>query len=311
MKPLFMWAGGKTKMLKKYEPYLPESFNKYVEPFFGAGAMFLWAYTKNPEATFVINDINDSIMSIYKAVRDDVDSFIEEADALSCEYIALPKGDTDKELERRLDKNWEKIFAEDPSRRHYYYMIRQRHAYDYADWSSTKEAATLYFLMKTGFNGIWQVNKNTNNRFGTPCGLLKQDKTVYDKDNVRKWNKMLQRCDIMTGDFSETLNKVDSETFVFMDPPYRGSFTQYGTDFDDDIQKSVVKYLNASVEKGAIAMMSNRDTGDGFFENIVGDNKMEYFDVTYTAGRRKKVSDDKYEAKKAIEILMIGNKTND
>lgn len=310
MKPLFMWAGGKTKMLKKYEPYLPESFDKYVEPFFGAGAMFLWAYAKNPEATFVINDINESIMSIYKAVKDDVETFIEEADSLSREYIALPKGDTDKELERRLDKNWEGIFAEDPSRRHYYYMMRQRHAYEYQDWSSTKEAATLYFLMKTGFNGIWQVNKNTNNRFGTPCGLLKQDKVVYDKDNVREWSKMLQRCDIMTGDFSETLNKVDAETFVFMDPPYRGCFTQYGTDFDDDVQMSVIKYLNASVDKGAFALMSNRDTGDGFFEKVVGDNKMAYFDVTYTAGRRKKVSDG-YEAKKATEILMIGSKTND
>ena len=45
MKPLFMWAGGKKKLLKKYEPHLPQDFDTYVEPFLGGGAMFIWAYT--------------------------------------------------------------------------------------------------------------------------------------------------------------------------------------------------------------------------------------------------------------------------
>ena len=41
MKPLFMWAGGKTKMLKKYEQHLPSDFTSYHEPFCGGGAMFI------------------------------------------------------------------------------------------------------------------------------------------------------------------------------------------------------------------------------------------------------------------------------
>ena len=50
-KPLYMWAGGKSRMLKKYANLLGEvSFDKYIEPFFGAGAMFIWAYEKNPKA---------------------------------------------------------------------------------------------------------------------------------------------------------------------------------------------------------------------------------------------------------------------
>ena len=52
--------------------------------------------------------------------------------------------------------------------------------------------------------------------------------------------------------------------------------------------------------------MSNRDVGDGFFESRLGDNNMVYFDVTYTAGRRKKNTDGSHSAKKAREILMIG-----
>ena len=68
MKPLFMWAGGKSKLIKHYEPYLPQTFECYHEPFFGGGAMFIWAYEKNPNAKFYINDVNPHIVQIYKAI---------------------------------------------------------------------------------------------------------------------------------------------------------------------------------------------------------------------------------------------------
>ena len=285
MKPLFMWAGGKTRMIKKYGDILPESFDSYVEPFLGAGAMFVWAYNKNPDATFVLNDYNESIMGVYEAIKSDVAPFIQRMDELSAKYLPLEKSD----------------------RKAFYYALREEHAFEFDKWTSTEEAASLYFLMKTGFNGIWQINKNTNGRFGTPSGLLNQKDKVYDKDNVMEWHTALQKCTLMTGDFAQTLEKVESGAYVFLDPPYRGCFTQYGVDFDDKMQNRVIDYLNRSASKGALTLMSNRDVGDGFFEDRQGDNKLVYFDVTYTAGRRKKNEDGTHEAKKAREILMIGD----
>jgi len=284
VKPLFMWAGGKTRMIKKYTEYLPDTFEHYVEPFVGAGAMFVWAYQKNPEAIFVLNDSNRSIMQIYKAVRDDVESFMYELNHLSESYLPLDK----------------------PARKEFYYALRHRHAYDYEDWTLTTEAATLYFLMKTGFNGIWQINKNTNGRFGTPSGLLNQKDKVYDRDNVMEWHSALQNCALLAGDFGDVLSLVQRNSYVFLDPPYRGSFTKYGVDFDDEVQERVVDFLNDSKELGAYVLMSNRDVGDGFFEERKGSNHLVKFDITYTAGRRKKHDDGTFTAKKAVEILMIG-----
>jgi len=284
MKPLFMWAGGKTRMLKKYTEYLPDEVEHYVEPFLGAGAMFVWAYQKNPEATFVLNDYNESIMNIYTAVRNDVNAFAEKLDYLSDRYLPLKK----------------------PDRKTFYYALRHEHAYEYQKWTKTEEAATLYFLMKTGFNGIWQINKNTNGRFGTPSGLLNQTDKVYDYANVKEWNEALQRCTLLTGDFGDVLPHIQRGSYVFLDPPYRGSFTQYGVDFDDEVQQRVVDFLNDSKELGAYTLMSNRDTGDGFFADRALDNHIVRFEVTYTAGRRKKHDDGSYTAKKATEILMIG-----
>ena len=285
MKPLFMWAGGKKKMIKKYQQYLPDKFDRYCEPFLGGGAMFVWAYEKNPNANFILNDSNKEIMQIYRSIRNDVVAFIARTEYLSEQYLPLNKKE----------------------RYAWYYDLRHQHAYEYLKWTPTEEAATLYFLMKTGFNGIWQLNKNTNGRFGTPCGLLNHKEAVYDKQNVLEWHKALQSCELMSGDFKETIKKIrrQSNCFVFLDPPYRGSFTQYGVDFDDRLQEEVIAYLEVARALGAYTLLSNRDTGDDFFEKRCGENQLVKFDVTYTAGRRKK-TEQGFEAKKAREILMIG-----
>jgi len=281
MKPLFMWAGGKNKMLKHYQSLLPESFDTYIEPFFGGGAMFIWAYKKNPNAKFVINDINSSIVNIYLAVKNDVDRFTNLMDALNSKYIILNKDE----------------------RAAFYNNLRHEHAYDYQKWDKTEEAAVLYFLMRTGFNGIWQINKNTNGRFGTPKGLLNQKDSVYDKNNVLEWNKALQNTSILSGDYSLVKPQATSESFMFLDPPYRDSFTQYDIDFNDSEQMRLIDFMEDCVNVGANVWLCNRDGEDGFWESNKRNFNIHRFPVTYTAGRRKK-TEDGFEAKRATEILL-------
>jgi DNA adenine methylase len=50
--------------------------------------------------------------------------------------------------------------------------------------------------------------------------------------------------------------------------------------------------------------MSNRDAGDNIFEDRWESEKIKYFDVTYTAGRRKK-TENGFEAKPAREVLLM------
>jgi len=327
MKPLFIWAGGKNKMLKKYVDYLPTKFEKYSEPFMGGGAMFLWAYGQNPNARFYLNDINQPIMGVYTAIKENPEDFIRILDNLCDQYLALEKGESYKDLERENKRHyvvdWDTLYKKHPSKRHFYFKKRNEYQFDFEKWDKIEESANLYFLMKTGFNGIWQTKTWTRNepppddikkgigRFNTPCGLLNQGvpmnngdiKQVYDKKNVMDWHRILQSCTLTSKDFKDTLEYIDEDSYVFLDPPYRGSFTQYGVDFDDDLQQSVLDYFNTSKKKGAYALLSNRDVGDGFWEKRMGRNKMIYIDVTYTAGRRKK-TESGFEAKKAKEILM-------
>ena len=266
------------------------------------------------------------------ATTSEIQNAVNILDKLCEEYLSLPKGEPCKELEKKHKKkynvvDWKKVFEKVPSKRHYYFMKRNEYQFDYDKWKDNpiEEAANLYFLMKTGFNGIWQTKTwNTEKRgtppthiskaigrFNTPCGLLNQGlnektgkfKEVYEKKEVLAWHKALQNCTLTSRDFKDTFEFVDKGSYVFLDPPYRGSFTQYGVDFDDKLQESVLDYFNSAKDKGAYVLLSNRDIGDEFFEERLKNNKIHYIDVTYTAGRRKK-TENGFEAKKAKEILM-------
>ena len=279
MKPLFIWAGGKNKMLKHYKPFMPKKVSTYCEPFFGGGAMYIHVVEKYAPKELIINDVNSDIVRIYKTIKSDCDNFISILDELSQEYLPLTKAE----------------------RKKYYYSLRHKHAYDYVFWDSTKEAAILYFLMKTGFNGIYQVNINTNNRYGTPSGLLNQKDKVYDKEVVEWWNKSLQNTQILSGDWKDCVSYIEDkeDNFTFLDPPYRGSFTSYGQEFGDDKQNELISYVQG--QKQSTVFLCNRDINDGFYDDI--NLKIDKFDITYTAGRRKK-TEDGFEAKPATELLI-------
>jgi len=287
MKPLFIWAGGKTKVLKHYAPFMPSSFDTYYEPFFGGGAMFVHVMNTYKPSKVIINDINDNVMNIYRCIRDNYDEFLVRLNELEDRYLYLTKED----------------------RKKLYFEVRHQHAYDYADWDVPYEAATLYFLMKTGFNGIWQINKNTNGRYGTPAGLLNQrirceitnTGGIYSKEVLDWWHNALQVVDIKSGDWKDAVTN-DPNGFFFFDPPYRDSFADYGNGFGDDALTDLLDFADAQ----NLVFVANR-ADDDWFNSQSRSMNVHYFDITYTAGRRKK-TDDGFAAKKAREILLY--KTN-
>jgi len=275
LKPLFIWAGGKTKVLKHYAPFMPTAFETYYEPFFGGGAMFVHVMNTYQPKNVVINDINSDVVNIYKAIKTDLTEFQQRLDSLESQYLPLSKDD----------------------RKKFYFDTRHLHAWNYQEWSPTFEAATLYFLMKTGFNGIYQLNKNTNGRYGTPAGLLNQKDKVYDRDVLNWWHNALQNVTIKSGDWKDAVEN-DPNGFFFFDPPYRDSFADYGNGFGDEALTSLLDFADAQ----NLVFVANR-ADDDWFDDQSRSMQVHYFDITYTAGRRKK-TEDGFAAKKAREILL-------
>lgn len=62
--PLIKWPGGKAREIKYIEHLIP-SYNRYIEPFFGGGAMFF--YLKPHQA--IINDISSDLIDFYSLAK--------------------------------------------------------------------------------------------------------------------------------------------------------------------------------------------------------------------------------------------------
>lgn len=230
--------------------------------------MYLYVQETLKPTVCRINDTNEGIVRIYREIKSDLESFLENLDPLCETFLAFSK----------------------PDRKEFYYEVRHQHAYAYENWGSSKEAATLYFLMKTGFNGVWQLNKNTNNRYGTPSGLLKQTTTVYDRDCVKGWNELLQNTEVFCGDYRDC----PTSELNYLDPPYRVSTTTYSSGWGDN---DLVGLLDWAKTVEGTVLLCNRDDGSGFFEPWREDFLSHTFPVSYTVGRNGVTS--------ASEVLLV------
>jgi len=65
MNPLIKWPGGKSGEIDKIEHLIPK-YDRYIEPFFGGGALF---FHLNPKAA-VINDISQALIEYYRLIKE-------------------------------------------------------------------------------------------------------------------------------------------------------------------------------------------------------------------------------------------------
>ena len=85
IKPFIKWAGGKEKELPIILKNLPSSFDRYIEPFVGGGAVYLNINCKNS----IINDKSDELMLLYKMIKKGDKDFIKSLNDINKNWIAL------------------------------------------------------------------------------------------------------------------------------------------------------------------------------------------------------------------------------
>ena len=88
--PFIKWVGGKTKLLKKLDSYLPDLVKKgefnYVEPFLGGGAFFFYIISKYRVKKAYLNDLNPHLIHLYQDIKDNNQSLCETVGELENEY---------------------------------------------------------------------------------------------------------------------------------------------------------------------------------------------------------------------------------
>ena len=231
-KPFVKWVGGKRQLLKQFRElnlYPPECFNPesntYFEPFVGGGAVFFDLLPKRAE----LSDTNRELVMTYNVIKDNVDGLIK----------SLKKHIYNKE---------------------YYLGVR---AQDINELSDIDVASRFIFLNRTGFNGMYRVNKS--GQFNVPFGRYKNP-LICDENNLRKVSEALQGITITHRDYKDVLELAKIGDFIYFDPPYyplnpTSSFTAYTA--KGFFEKEQIELRDTFVklhERGCFVMLSNSDT---------------------------------------------------
>src|SRR6187549_110513 len=86
VKPVLKWAGGKRQLLEPILSYVertfPERIEKYYEPFAGGAAVFFALVARGKFERARLSDMNADLIRVYRALRDDVPSVIQELEKL-------------------------------------------------------------------------------------------------------------------------------------------------------------------------------------------------------------------------------------
>ena len=292
-KPFVKWVGGKTQLLDDIKKALPRNLSQindvtYIEPFVGGGAVLFWILQEYPNITkAIINDINEELICTYRVIKSDVEKLILELTRIQAEYLA----------------------QNDVARKDYF--LSQRERYNEKNNSDIETAALFIFLNRTCFNGLYRVN--SKGKFNVPHGRYTNPK-ICDEETLRADSVVLQRVEILCGDFAQTGKYADNNVLYYFDPPYRpltetSAFTSYAKDgFDDAEQTRLRDFCEQIAAHKSLFVTSNSDP-----QNV--DNGDDFFDHLYKRFSIKRVSaarmiNSKGNGRGAISEIMISNVAN-
>ncbi len=222
-KPILKWAGGKTQMLGDLLPKVPSSYGRYIEPFFGGGAMF---FALQPENA-VIADSNPELINMYREVAEHVE------DVIQC-------------LKRY--KNTSEMF----------YAVRGQ---EWTTLSKTEAAARTIFLNKTCFNGLYRVNKQ--GQFNVPYGKYKNPKICDDDGLRAASLALQKADILCKDYLFVLEYYAQPGDFIFLDPPYLpiseyADFKRYTKEqFYEEDHIELAKMIKTLHEWGCYIILTN------------------------------------------------------
>lgn len=161
--------------------------------------------------------------------------------------------------------------------------MKTRSRYNEKNLNPIENTTLFFFLNRTCFNGLYRVNKSGG--FNVPFGRY-SNPTICDAETIRKDSELLQRVEVLNGDFEHTFEYVGTRTLFYFDPPYRplsdtSSFNDYTKEsFNDNTQIRLKEYCDRINEAGYYFMLSNSDCkgkneNDNFFDNLYSNYTIE------------------------------------
>ena len=192
---IFRYPGGKSALVKRFLRYIPTDVALYVEPFVGGGSVLLnvaasarnYSFFQNRDLHFSINDSNPDVASFWSVLVGE-DALFHEL----CIRTATMRPSVD-------------IF----------------HKIQDAKYSlAIDKAFRCLFINRTSFSGIMDSGPIGGAEQKNRCLDVRWKPPVLLEEMRSARTLLLGRTTVTCCDFSEVLEGVTEDSFVYLDPPY-------------------------------------------------------------------------------------------
>lgn len=222
------WAGGKYNLIEPITAMLPDG-NKLIEPFVGAGSVFL--NTDYPK--YLLNDVNPDLITLFKYVKRRPKRFIEDA---------------------------RKLFTAANNTAEAYYSLRQQ----FNQSCDPYERSLLFlYLNRHGYNGLCRYN--LSGQFNVPFGQYLRP--YFPQTELELFAEKAQHAIFTCMSFEHVFRRARKGDVIYCDPPYAplsltANFTSYASGgFTLDDQSELARRAEAAAYKRGIpVLISNHDT---------------------------------------------------
>lgn len=246
--PLF-YVGDKYKLMPQLKQLFPDNINTFVDVFAGGGSASL-----NTSANqYILNDIDSDVMSLHKFISNnskDVETFITKFHKeIQDRNLSLSELGIDNEI-----KELKKIYSKT------YFSKYNKNAYaklrdDYNNEQTNLKL--LYLLLVYGFNHMIRFNKR--GEFNLPVGNVDWNKNVSQA--LRYYAEWYNQSKVFfySKDYIDLINnlKFEENDFLYLDPPYLITYSDYNKLWNKDREKELYKLLTILDKKGIKWGLSN------------------------------------------------------
>lgn len=238
----FFYVGDKYKLMPQLKKLFPKYISTYVEPFVGGGSSFLNTKAGN----YLVNDVDKYVIELHKCLS----SYAECPDVfltklysimdkygLSCSFRGI---NVPVDLKKQFVKTYYSHYNKNS-----YMMLKD-------EFNVNHDMVTLYILLIYGFNHM--IRFNSSGEFNLPVGNVDFNKNVYNAIlNYMSFNRD-NKIEFFNMDFKEFLklieDKLDENSFIYLDPPYLISGSEYNKYWNENEEKRLCDYLDELNNRG-------------------------------------------------------------
>lgn len=172
-----------------------------------------------------VGDMNADLISLYRELRFDAQSVID-------------------------------LLSTYPNDEAFYYQVRTSEP-----TTPRERAARFLYLARAGFNGLYRVN--SKGKFNVAYGKYKS--LNFDFDNIIGVGSYLKHntVSLAVQDYKQALLNTAPGDFVYMDPPYHGTFTGYTAEqFGTEKLEELAEHVHKAAHRGVKILVSNANHED-------------------------------------------------